>query len=240
MNFMGVTINNIAHYIVQLQIENGTEQVGMDPAKLCWQCLGLEKELAKCRVLAKAVECKLEVEIQENTQLQTQVGELWQGVDPQGPSAGTGQWRMLQETVQLYSMGSTSWDVLTPWDVLTQMLNEKGVSTGHWPMWFTSLSSIYSHSLPINKGLSMNCGHTLREQKKDPPTVVPKWAAWAGFATHLMVHDISWCWGQWQFTWFTSSMSQTFPDTHEVYQWAWFAPHSSHWWKPRTALEICQ
>jgi len=106
----------------------------MDPAKLCRRCLGLEKELAECRILAKAVECELEAEIQENTQLQTQVGELRQGVDPQGPSAGTGQRRMLQETVQLYSMGSTSWDVLTPWDVLTQMLNEKGVSTGHWPM----------------------------------------------------------------------------------------------------------
>jgi len=41
---------------------------------------------------------------------------------PQGLSAGTGQQRMLLETVQLYSMGFTSWDVLT------QILNEKGVS----------------------------------------------------------------------------------------------------------------
>src|SRR5882672_10567175 len=100
----------------------------MDPAKLCRQCLGLEKELAECHILAKVVECELEAEIQENIQLQTHVGELRQRVDPQGPSAGTGQQRMLQETVQLYLMGSTSWDVLT------QMLNEKGVSTGHWPM----------------------------------------------------------------------------------------------------------
>jgi len=75
-NFVGATINNIAHYIVQLQIENGTEQVGMDPAKLCRRCLGLEKELAECHVLAKVVECKLEAEIQENAQFQTQVGEL--------------------------------------------------------------------------------------------------------------------------------------------------------------------
>ena len=99
----------IAHYIVQLQIDNGTEQVGMDSAKICRRCLALEKELAECRVLAKAVECELEAEIKENSQLQTQVGEIQQGVDPQGPSAGTGQQR-------------------------TQMLNEKGVSTGHWPV----------------------------------------------------------------------------------------------------------
>jgi len=59
--------------------------------------------------LAKAVECELEAEIKENSQLQTQVGEIRQGVDPQGPSAGTGQQR-------------------------TQMLNEKGVSMGHWPV----------------------------------------------------------------------------------------------------------
>ena len=99
----------IAHYIVQLQIDNGTEQVGMDPAKICQWCLALKKELAECHVLAKVVEWELEAEIKENSQLQTQVGEMWQGVDPQGPSAGTGQQRI-------------------------QMLNEKGVSMGHWPV----------------------------------------------------------------------------------------------------------
>ena len=118
----------IEHYTVQLQIENGTEHVGMDPANLCRQCFRLKKELVKCHILAKVVGCKWEAEIKENAQLHTQVGELWQGVDPQGPSAGTGKQRMLLETVQLYFMGFTSWDVLT------QMLNEKGVSTGHWPV----------------------------------------------------------------------------------------------------------
>jgi len=66
----------IAHYIEQLQIENGTKQVGMDPANLCQQCFRLEKELVECHELAKVVECKWEAEIKENAQLQTQVGEL--------------------------------------------------------------------------------------------------------------------------------------------------------------------
>ena len=104
---MWETINN--NYIVQLQIDNGTEQVGMDPAKICQQCLALKKKLAECHILAKVVECELEAKINENTQLQTQVGEIQQGVDPQGPSAGTGK-------------------------PSTQMLNEKGVSMGHWPV----------------------------------------------------------------------------------------------------------
>jgi|SRR5882724_3225278 len=73
LNFLGATINDIAHHIVHLQIENSTEQVGMDPAELHQQCLRLKKELDKCCILAKAVECKLEAEIKENNQLQTQV-----------------------------------------------------------------------------------------------------------------------------------------------------------------------
>jgi len=66
--------------------ENAQNEVGMDPATPCQWCLGLKKELGDCHILAKAVECKLEVEIKENSQLQTQVGELPNWVVSQSPS----------------------------------------------------------------------------------------------------------------------------------------------------------
>jgi len=50
----------IAHYIVQLQMIMAQNKWVWIQAKICRRCLALEKELAECRVLAKAVECELE------------------------------------------------------------------------------------------------------------------------------------------------------------------------------------
>ena len=82
----------------------------MDAAMLCQHCLRLEKELADCRILAKAVEYELEAEINENSQLKTWV-EILSNVS-QGPSTATAQQRM-QETLE---------------HVSAQMLHDKGAS----------------------------------------------------------------------------------------------------------------